>query len=445
MKVYYFLLLLLNFFVASAANVLPPSGAIISGTTTVCQNATAPVITFTGSGGTAPYTFTYNINSGVNLITTTSSGNIATVTAPTNISGIYTYNLVSVSDASTPITQVSATGNAVVTVTALHNIDFTFTNNNNCSGTTIQFTSTVSGSGTNTYSWDFGDGTPFSTAQNPTHNFIALGCGNQDFTVKLTVIKNGCTVEKTRIITVEQKPDIVVEDQNAGATNQFSNCANTTNIGTYSITVGNTSLSSSCISSFSINWGDSTSANSVTFPITHVYLIRGVFNMEVTAIGSNGCSNSKTYQVKNISNPSGGILNPGGTADMCLPAPIIAYSIGNWALNSLGTTYDVDYGDGLPHLILQQDSMVLTSFYNTTNPASSLNYPVPYAYSTISCPTEFIIKLVVTNACRSTTGTVVGGNTRKSPVANFSSPPLSCVNSNVLFTNSTVLGYDNGC
>jgi hypothetical protein len=33
--------------------------ATISGTTDVCQNAAQPLITFTGSGGTAPYTFTY--------------------------------------------------------------------------------------------------------------------------------------------------------------------------------------------------------------------------------------------------------------------------------------------------------------------------------------------------------------------------------------------------
>ena len=41
---------------------LPPLTATITGGTTVCQNATGVVVTFTGSGGTAPYTFTYTIN-----------------------------------------------------------------------------------------------------------------------------------------------------------------------------------------------------------------------------------------------------------------------------------------------------------------------------------------------------------------------------------------------
>ncbi|MFN2335893.1 MAG: hypothetical protein ABR560_02905, partial [Bacteroidales bacterium] len=36
--------------------------ATIEGNATVCQDAASPSVTFTGSGGTAPYTFTYNIN-----------------------------------------------------------------------------------------------------------------------------------------------------------------------------------------------------------------------------------------------------------------------------------------------------------------------------------------------------------------------------------------------
>jgi len=40
----------------------PLPTATITGTTAVCQNAApAPVVTFTGAGGTAPYTFTYTL------------------------------------------------------------------------------------------------------------------------------------------------------------------------------------------------------------------------------------------------------------------------------------------------------------------------------------------------------------------------------------------------
>src|SRR5690606_33564160 len=46
--------------VTVTVNPLPT--ATISGTMDVCQNDAAPVITFTGANGTAPYTFTYTIN-----------------------------------------------------------------------------------------------------------------------------------------------------------------------------------------------------------------------------------------------------------------------------------------------------------------------------------------------------------------------------------------------
>jgi len=44
--------------------VSPLPTASISGATAVCQNSSAPDITFTGANGTAPYTFTYQVNGG---------------------------------------------------------------------------------------------------------------------------------------------------------------------------------------------------------------------------------------------------------------------------------------------------------------------------------------------------------------------------------------------
>src|SRR5690606_34908694 len=54
----------------------PLPTASVSGSTTVCQQDASPVVTFTGSGGTAPYTFTYIINTGTPQ-TVTSTGNTA--------------------------------------------------------------------------------------------------------------------------------------------------------------------------------------------------------------------------------------------------------------------------------------------------------------------------------------------------------------------------------
>jgi len=64
----------------------PLPTATILGDMNVCQNDGEPTITFTGANGTAPYTFTYSINGGI-AQTVTSTGNTATVQAPTNLAG----------------------------------------------------------------------------------------------------------------------------------------------------------------------------------------------------------------------------------------------------------------------------------------------------------------------------------------------------------------------
>ncbi len=86
-------------------------GGSIAGTTTVGVGATAPVITFTGTGGTAPYTFTYTVNGGAAQTVTGSS--TATVTQATGTAGTFVYTLVSVKDSK----DCSRTINTTATVT----------------------------------------------------------------------------------------------------------------------------------------------------------------------------------------------------------------------------------------------------------------------------------------------------------------------------------------
>jgi hypothetical protein len=78
----------------------------------------APIVTFTGIVGTAPFTFTYNRTSVINSVTTTltnltSSG---TVSVPVASSGTYTYTLVGVQDANG--CSQAQSGSVVVTIGA---------------------------------------------------------------------------------------------------------------------------------------------------------------------------------------------------------------------------------------------------------------------------------------------------------------------------------------
>jgi hypothetical protein len=99
----------------------PLPTATIAGTIDVCQNSTAPIVTFTGGNATAPYTFTYNINGGANQTITTTTGNSVTLAAPSSTVGTYNYNLVSVKDASSTLCTNPSTGIATVVVQAKPN------------------------------------------------------------------------------------------------------------------------------------------------------------------------------------------------------------------------------------------------------------------------------------------------------------------------------------
>ena len=76
-----------------------PTATITSDVSAVCQGGASPVITFTGSGGNAPYTFDYNINGGSTQTITTSVGSSVTLNVPTGAAGAFTYKLEKVTDA----------------------------------------------------------------------------------------------------------------------------------------------------------------------------------------------------------------------------------------------------------------------------------------------------------------------------------------------------------
>lgn len=104
-------------------HITPKPVANISGNAALCINNVSPTITFTGSKGTGPYIFTYNINGEANrTVSSTATNNSATVPASTNMVGSFIYNLIGVSDAFSNQLQ---TGTATVIVNSLPNISIT--------------------------------------------------------------------------------------------------------------------------------------------------------------------------------------------------------------------------------------------------------------------------------------------------------------------------------
>ncbi|WP_248722788.1 PKD domain-containing protein [Seonamhaeicola sp. ML3] len=434
----------INNIISPLYNTLLPPSASISGTTGVCLgDAPGPAVSFVGSGGNTPYTFTYTINGGASQTATTTGTNSAlNVFADTSTAGTFVYELVSVTDGSGSTD--NASGSATITVNDLPSVDFTFNNDNTCSGTPVNFTSIVSG-GTAPYSynWTFSDGST-STLQNPTHEFINLGCGSRIFNATLEVTDaNGCSnTSSLKPITVIDKPLLEFYDVDSRF-DPFNNCGNNTLDPSYTINVGLDNVSP-CVNSYDVDWGDgSPIETNVTFPATHTYTQLGSFNMEITGRGTN-CDNTVTYLIKNSSNPTGAIVNPGNTVNLCTPVNPIEFAIGSWASNPPDTNYFVDYGDGTTENYTQSQ-LEASPYFNASDPLNSQDFPIPHTYTETSCPDFYTVFLFITTSCGQTNLTAGPIIILRKPEVDFEDPPNSCVNTPILFENTSLDGYSNNC
>jgi PKD repeat protein len=416
---YFFIFIFLFYFSVSFCN-----GQVIitSGQASFCLpgNTTLSVLPATGING---YQW---IKDGVDISGATSA------TYNTSTSGNYTVLL----NRTSPLTD-TIIGPKLISANAKPTFDFTFTPNNACSGTSIEFTSTVTGGTPGyTYTWDFSDGSNSNQA-NPKHVFTSLGCGSTNYNVRLVVTDSkGCAnAVVTKVVTVKQAPDVSIKDLDVF--NAFNNCTKSPTEANpnYTITIDNSSLSKNCITSYNVNWGDGNIQTAVTFPLTHIYTTLGAFNLVVTGIGLNGCNNSKTYVVANQSNPAGSLGTLGSTTNLCAPANV-PFTISNWTLNSPGTSYILSFGDG--------KSLTLTHPLNPNFTTDTVNH----IYTTSSCPSSsYTALLQVVNACRVTPYTAGSIEIRIKPTADFDiTKTPSCIGQQICFNNTTTAGsYGPGC
>jgi gliding motility-associated-like protein len=209
---------------ATESNVVLAPAATISGGTTVCQNASSPQITFTGSGGTAPYTFTYKINNGPDLTVTTTSANTVTVSVPTGTAGTFTYSLVSVQDSSSPVQVSNVTGNTVMIIMPQANADLSspadfsvfngFPTYRVCTNqpTQIDFNNASSTIATNVnYTINWGDGSPNFTGTTWTSLSHTYQVGLWTLTYSISA-QNGCNITKIYKVFVGNNPAVGLEN-----------------------------------------------------------------------------------------------------------------------------------------------------------------------------------------------------------------------------------------
>ncbi|WP_179348786.1 PKD domain-containing protein [Winogradskyella pacifica] len=205
--------------ITKVESVLLLPSANITGGATVCQNADSPPqITFTGSGGTRPYIFTYRIGAGPNqTVTTTGNNDSVSIGASTNNVGVFNYNLLSVEDDEGD----SDNANGSVQIVVIQSPDATMNGPGLstyeglpvfkiCVNETSEFTFTnaTNTSSLNTnYTINWGDGSPDfqNTSWSILNHTYDVGIYNLVYTIEGN---NSCTTVKNYTIFVGSNPAV---------------------------------------------------------------------------------------------------------------------------------------------------------------------------------------------------------------------------------------------
>jgi PKD repeat protein len=382
----------------------------LGGNPTIVASGNNPQLTWTNGAGTAA-------NPSVSPAATT------------------TYTVTLVSDGG-----CSTTDQITVTVFQPPTAAFTFNPSGACASNAVQFTNTSVGAGLE-YAWNFGNpqsgANNTSTSNNPSHQFVAPGNGNQSFTVTLTVTDaNGCTATTTQSVPVLQAPDPALSDSDIFT--PFVMCGNAGQAA-FDLTINNTSSTQATNTNYQINWGDgSPVVSSPTFTnLVHTYSGTGFFDLTLTVTGANGCVNTEVYEVFAGSNPSVGLASPGSTINLCAPNTL-DFPITNWQNNSLGTTYTVTFSDGTP-----------PQTFVHPPPAS-----ISHVFEESSCGStsiggfanSYYVRIIAENPCGFSAATIEPIQTSSAPTAAMAvSPGLEgCSNAPFTFTNvSTNANFNN--
>jgi large repetitive protein len=253
--------------------------------------------------------------------------------------------------------------------------DFSFEEKEYCGNSPIQFTNFSTGSRLR-YLWEFGDGR-ISQQKDPVHIFDqAIGNGIQNYQVTLTVTDSlGLTNSKSLLVSVNQIPSINVSSDRDGT--EFDNlpyfivCDNDE---VSEFTFFNSSTTISTNASYIIDWGDGSEIfeGKEWTELKHIYST-GVYFLNYTVSGINGCTVNRKFGVFIGSNPAVGFGNPGNT-NIC-SGEALTFPITGTENNPLGTTYTVTFSDGSPPQIFSHPPPPTVSHIFETSSCGNFGAP----------------------------------------------------------------------
>jgi gliding motility-associated-like protein len=262
----------------------------------------------------------------------------------------------------------------------------------------LRFTFTDQSIAPLTWEWNFGDGSPLVTIQNPVHVFPAFGSYN----VRLIVTNGGCADTTYQTITaVNELPDFIA-DRVAACKIAFINFTaqniNPANIATY-------------------DWvfGDGNTASVSTTFAGNTYTSSGTYTVSLTVTDINGCTNTITKpNYIRINGPAANFTGTNTSGCAGLTTTFNDQSLTD-GVNNL-VNWQWDFGDGVVQ-----------------------NFTAPPFLHTYTNAGIYTVKLVVTDAsgCKDSL-TRTNLVTTTDPVPGFSTADtLTCPGATVNFTNTS--------
>ena len=164
----------------------PLPSATISTDVSQCDNVSSPTVTFTGSNGTAPYTFSYSKNSSGGNTLSTTTGNSATITIPATPASMNTFEITNVKDNNGCTKNITGQSNKI-TIKAIETPTISCGNSTTSS---VSFNWTAC-TGVTDYSISTDDGSGAKAAANQNTLSFTLNGITSGSSAKITVTPNG--------------------------------------------------------------------------------------------------------------------------------------------------------------------------------------------------------------------------------------------------------------
>ncbi len=240
--------------------------------TTSASAGTAPLaVTFTDTSTNSPTSWSWNFGDGSPVSTLQNPSHTFTTAGVRNV----TLTATNAAGSNTSVAQ-AITVNAPPAAPVA---SFTKSASSGPAPLTVGFSDTSTNSPT-AWSWNFGDGSPVSLEQFPTHTYTAAGSYNVTLTATNEIGSNTSSVQ---VVTVS-----------AGSVAPVASFTKSASSGTAPLAVTFTDTSTNSPTSWSWNFGDGTPVSTLQNP-SHTFTGAGTFNVTLTATNAAG-SNTSTSQ-----------------------------------------------------------------------------------------------------------------------------------------------------